>query len=320
MIGKAKHPAFNRKRADHIAVWLWPSTNDFIAANVFRGIQMALHDSQYRVVVASAADGDWETAVASEVQFLEQASVDDTCAGILMWPVAEDQISEPIGRCAEQGVPLAFIDRHPPAGTSGDVVAAENMGSTKRAVDHLLSLGHRRIGLVENADTASSVDERRAGFRRALLSSGIDPDSAWVGRFEPQIGESEEEAMKRALRPLQELADRPTALFCINDSLALSAIEALESFGARVPEDFSIVGFDGLLRWVPGGGRLTSCNQDFQRYGELAAELLLARIADDNPRRAFRYVLLDAPLVIKGSTAAPSASATGPLSGQELNG
>jgi LacI family transcriptional regulator len=186
----------------------------------------------------------------------------------------------------------------------------------RRAVEHLLQLGHRRVGLLLNGDTASSVTERQEGYKRALHAAGIDANQMPVGRFDPLPGESESACIQRALSPLISGAQACTAIVAVNDITAIAALEGLEARGIRVPEDMSLVGFDGLLRWVPGGGQLTSPSQDFFRYGELAAELLLERIADNDPQRPRRHVLLDAPLVIKSSTA-PVSPTTGPTLGLE---
>jgi len=311
------HARPKKTATDHISVWLWPSTNDFVAANVFRGIQSGLHDSPFRVVVATAGQCDWETAQEREVAFVEQVADDETCAGGLLWPISDSRLIPALNRCDEHGVPIVFMDRQPPKGFAADVVCCDNVGSTRRAVEHLLQLGHRKIGLLLNRDTASSVVERQEGFRRALTGAGIDPDTVPVGRFDPQTGESDLAAVQRALNPLVAGADPVTAIFAINDVTAIAALEGLEARGIRVPRDISLVGFDGLLRWVPGGGRLTSPSQDFFRYGELAAELLLERIADSDPMRPRRHVLLDAPLVVKDSTAAPASPTTGPRLGLE---
>lgn len=295
-----------RTKGDHISVWLWPSTTDTIAAAVFRGIQEVVHHSPYRIVVATAPYRNWEAALASELEFLHQVADDETCAGAILWPIGEGQVEVALRRCHELAVPLAFIDRRPPGDFTGDVVTADNLGSARRVVNHLIEMGHRRIGLLTNVDSASSVAERTEGYRRALAGSGLNAADMPVAHYSPLANETPSQCSERLLRSLLHRPEPPTALFCINDSLAVQAWEACESVRVRVPDDLSLAGFDGLMRWMPTGLRLTTANQDFFRHGETAAELLLERIADPSPERTRRFVYIDAPLFVHGSTAPPA--------------
>jgi len=117
-------------------------------------------------------------------------------------------------------------------------------------------------------------------------------------------GESDGAGVDRVIASLMRLDQPPTAIFAVNDTLALHAMDALSRLNVRVPEQVSVFGFDGLLRWVPGGGTLSTVYQNFSRIGEIAAELLFERIqkGDSNTHR---HVLLEAPLAIAGSTAPP---------------
>lgn len=304
-----------RTKTDHISVWLWPSTSDYIASAVFRGLQAGLEGSNYRVVVGTPSRGDdWDQALGDEVRFLESVAEDATCAGALVWPLGEKEIIPALTRCRDLRLPIVFVDREPPPGWAGDVVCTENEGSATEVAEYLRRLGHRRTAILANRDSASSVRDRIAGFKQGMAGAGVS-----VGIYSPEPGESEIHAYRRALEPLFRVESPPTALFCINDSLALGALEALGSLGIRTPEDVSVVGFDGLLRWLPGGGHLTCAHQNFRRMGELAARLLLRRIAErgdpDVPRRC---ILLEAPLVVRETTAAPKVDPTaGPKAGQE---
>lgn len=302
-----RNNAAERIKADHINVWLWPSTSDYIAAAVFRGIQAGLEGSSYRLVVGTPRRGDdWNQALGDEVRFLESVAQDATCAGALVWPLGEAEIIPALSRCRDLRLPIVFVDREPPLGWAGDVVSTDNVGSAAEVADYLRRLGHRRTAILSNRDSASSVQDRVAGFRRGMGGAEVP-----VGVYSPKDGEPELQAYLRALEPLFRADPRPTALFCVNDSLALGALEALASLGIGTPDDVSVVGFDGLLRWLPGGGHLTSAHQNFRRMGELAAQLLMRRIAEmgdpDVPRRC---ILLEAPLVVRETTSAPKADPT----------
>jgi LacI family transcriptional regulator len=119
----------------------------------------------------------------------------------------------------------------------------------------------------------------------------------WIQR----VAVDEPSGVKGALDALLSLTQPPTAIFCINDHLGLQVYEELGFRGLRIPGDISLVGFDGLLRWLPGGGYLTTASQDFERMGQLAAELAIERIAGGKPN-AYRHYLLDAPILNRSSS------------------
>jgi LacI family transcriptional regulator len=158
-------------------------------------------------------------------------------------------------------------------------------------------MGHRRIACLSNRDPASSVSERLEGYRSALSSAGLPfrADLVFAIRRDDECG------VQEALDGLLSLNEPPTAYFAINDHIALQAHEQLNLRGNSIPAEVSVAGFDGLLRWVPGGGHLTSAQQNFERIGQLSMELLLERI-EQSPGQASRHILLDAPLAIQGST------------------
>jgi LacI family transcriptional regulator len=291
-------------KKDHVSVWLWPYVDDYAASAIFRGIQRAMIGAPLRLVVASAAHGTWDEVLESEDAFLREIGEDDSCAGALMWLLAGERSLPALARAREHKVPIVFVDRKPPKGFEADVVGTENVSAARRAVAHLIELGHRRIACIRNLDEVSTVQDRVRGYRSALEEGGIAVDESLIARLAPRGSEAEDAAVERVVNELMALPEPPTAIFAINDSTALHAIEALERSGWTVPDQVSVLGFDGLLRWIPGGGRLTTADQAFQRIGELAAETLLERIREGEPT-TYRHVLLDAPLRVQGSTAPP---------------
>jgi LacI family transcriptional regulator len=290
-----------RVRGGKIGVWLWPYTNDYAVSLLFRGVQFATQESEYRLVTGSAAHGAWDSTVRSEAAFLSNLAQDPECVGAVIWYLGGEANLPHLNRLRERGLPIVFIDRKPPAGFPADHVGTDNFGSATRVVDSLTRMGHHRIACLTNSDWVSTVHERVRGYRRALTSAGIPVEEDLIVQWTNGDDENDNEGMVRVLRGLLERENPPTAIFAINDTLALAALDTLREMGVSVPDDISVAGFDGLLRWVPGGGQLTSALQDFGRMGELAAELLLERI-QENDVTTFRHVLLDAPTSLRGST------------------
>lgn len=299
-----KRPPSSKK---HVGIWLWPSTGDYLAASILKGIQNAGLDHDVRLIVAHASGDTWESRFESEARFLRSLAHDPGEVGAIVWYLGHERNLPALRELKAAGVPAVFIDRLPPQEISADHVGTSNESAARAGVRHLLELGHRRIGMITNIDRASSVQGREAGYRAALSRAFVPIDEQLI--FRDAVDEPE--GVEAALSHFFGLPNPPTAIFCINDQLALQAYDALQKRGVKIPQDISVLGFDGVLRWVPGGGHLTTLAQDFERIGKLAVELVTERMAY-GPPDAYRHVLLDAPLHFGGSTAAPPGTSYSP--------
>ncbi|MFF5342611.1 LacI family DNA-binding transcriptional regulator [Streptomyces althioticus] len=197
------------------------------------------------------------------------------------------------------GVPLVVVDPDGSPGLDVPTVGAANWSGGLAATQHLLSLGHRRIGLIAGTPRLLCSRARLDGYRAALEAAGITPDDALVvpGDFRPESGHA-------ACSTLLDLPEPPTAIFAASDQMALGAVEALRGRGLRVPQDMSVVGFDDLpeVRW--SAPPLTTVRQPLADMGALAVRTVL-RLArgeqPDSPR-----VELGTDLVVRASTAPPA--------------
>lgn len=286
-----------------IRIWLWPNMADFAAASIMKGIQGAGLDESVRLVVGHAPGGNWDSIYEAERRFLSSLASETETFGVIVWLLGHHRSFEALRALREKNVPMVFIDRLPPAGIDSDYVGTNNESAARTGVRHLLGLGHRRVALLTNIDTCSAVRERESGYRRALADYGVPLDENLILRDSID----EPEGVEQLVESMLSLKERPTAVFCINDHLALQVQEALTTRNIQIPERMSVLGFDGLLRWVPRGGSLTTLNQDFERMGQLAAELVIERMTGSAPS-AYKHYLLDAPLADNGSTAPPAIS------------
>ncbi len=292
-------PHRRRRTAPRVGVWLWPHAEDAFASAILRGIQRAARGTGASIVISAAPHVSWEDDVAAEARFV-RSLVEDEADGAILWYLGGSKNLPALREARGEGVEFVFVDRCPPKGFEADFVGTENVGAARRAAAHLIELGHQRIAFVGNLDTASTVEERRKGFFRGLSDAGLTAVAELA--FAPQGGEPEIDAARRVAQEILALSPRPTGLFVVNDSVALVVLAALREFGMAVPEEISIVGFDGQLHWLPGGGPLTTVRQDFTTVGERAGEALFARLEPDAPL-TYRHVLLDSPLSLGGSTA-----------------
>jgi DNA-binding LacI/PurR family transcriptional regulator len=288
----------------HIAIWVWPSTGHYSAASILKGIQSVQIPDDVRLVVASVPHCDsWEACLAAEQAFLRSIASDRCTVGLIIYYLGGERNLDALRAVRDAGIAISFVDRLPPAPFDGDYFGSDNEAAMQLAVKHLIETGHRRIALISNQDEVSTVVGREAGYRQALRESRIPLDDELVRREE--IGDPN--GVESAVEELLRLDSPPTAIVGVNDHIALQIYEEMHSRGHSVPGEVSILGFDGLLRWVPGGGYLTTCCQDFERMGRLATEAVIERTKGGAPR-AFRHVFLNAPLIVRGSTDRPRIS------------
>lgn len=196
---------------------------------------------------------------------------------------------------------LAFGDAH--VVTVGDQygqfpsVTVENRDAARRAVEHLVGLGHRRIGLIGDgpggALTFSVPAERRAGYRDALETAGVpvDPSLDVPGDFSVDGG-------AEGMLQLLALPRPPTAVFAMSDEMAMGALKVLRAKGVAVPTEMSVVGFDN--HELSDAFGLTTMAQPVVGSGGLAARFLLDRFGGD---RTAHHLVEDTHLIVRETTA-----------------
>lgn len=296
-----------RGKTKNVALWLWPNSNHFSASLILRGIQRVLATPSYRVIISHPFDPSWEDAMKAETRFLMELGEDPDTVGAIVWYLGHERNLPALRTVREAGIQLVFVDRRPPMGFEADYVGTDNQHSALEAVRHLIGLGHRSIACLLNMDPASSVLERLSGYKQALHRSDIPIREELIVGVQLQTSEDDlDDAATATIERLMANPNPPTAIFAINDDIALHAMIALKRLGLCVPEDVSIMGFDDLLRSIPGVERVSTAHQRFDRVGECAAELLVERLEGTAPR-SFRHVMLEAPLRLYGSTASPNS-------------
>jgi DNA-binding LacI/PurR family transcriptional regulator len=193
-------------------------------------------------------------------------------------------------------------------------VAIDNLNAARRATDHLIGLGHTKIGLIGAEaiaiDGSPVLVDRRDGFEAAMRDAGIEPhkqyqpeSSAATRRYQPG-GALTVPAGVAAMDAIAALGDPPTAVFCLSDETAMGAMGRARELGIDIPGDMSVVGFDDHDLAEPFG--LTTMRQPVQHLGEAIANWLLEMIeADDSPTPVTDHVSVPVELVVRSSTAGP---------------
>jgi LacI family repressor for deo operon, udp, cdd, tsx, nupC, and nupG len=184
-----------------------------------------------------------------------------------------------------------------------DIVMTDNRDAADAAVQHLLDLGHTRIGTVRSRTTPNVVSERHAGFERALGRAGLPIRQDWIWQGDHTIGGG-----IAAAESWLALAERPTGLFCGNDETAIGFIARLRQAGIECPRGVSVVGFDDIAVAQHLSPALTTMRQPRYQMGKVATALLLDILEGATGARSPVQRVLKSELIVRGSTAAPPAS------------
>jgi DNA-binding LacI/PurR family transcriptional regulator len=198
-----------------------------------------------------------------------------------------------------QNAPVVLLGQLPNSGLP--FVDVDNQGGAAMATRHLIGLGHRRIGLITNAQPVytASVD-RLAGYRQALEAAELPfmPELVRYGNFTPQSG-------GQAMEELLELNPVPTAVFVASDTVALGALQCLRRHRRRIPDDIALVGFDDIPLVEFIDPPLTTVRLPAFGLGWGAGELLTRMIAGDEIQNS--QVILETELIVRESCGASVA-------------
>ena len=204
--------------------------------------------------------------------------------------------SELLRRLVRNGPPSVLVDFQI-RGLCVDTIAVDNIAGAEAAINHLVALGHRDIALILGPEDAGATKQRLAGVRNALERAGVSlsPQRILPGNF---LLESGFEAMALLLKsnPL------PTAVFCLNDEMAVGAIQAIHRLSSlEMPGDISIIGFDDIIWGAATHPRLTTIRVDKNLMGRLAMERVLSGI--ENNSHTITSTVIDTELLQRESTA-----------------
>jgi LacI family transcriptional regulator len=194
--------------------------------------------------------------------------------------------------------PFALIGKSPQHDV--DWVTMEEIKATTQVIDHLLDLGHTRIGYLGNDTLNRPGMERMEGIQKALHARDLVLQDDFIIDEVGTWDEGGEEAWHVAIENLFSKPAPPTALFCANDTIALIALSKLQSMGIEVPNEVSITGFDDSpwSRYVRPS--LTTCAKDMVEVGRLAVEVLFHRM--EHPDAPVQQILVPHKLMIRASS------------------
>ena len=275
-----------RQKTGTLALIVPDVANPFFTL-IVRGAEDVARRGDYRIILC-----DTRSDLTIEREVIEEM-IAHRVEGIVIAPVS-DRSRNHLRRLAKFGVPFVLIDRTIP-GVDADVVVGDSARGARRLVEHLVSLGHRRIGFITESDEVSTARDRGQGYVEALEAAGLPLDPGLVVRSTVDPGGGFD-----GMRRLLELEDPPTAVFTVNNLVAVGAIEAVRAHGLDVPENVALVCFDDIeyaSRLYPF---LTVMAQPAETLGTLGTQLLLERIEGRAPDQS-RVVVLPAQFIVRKS-------------------
>lgn len=273
------------RRSNTIGV-VMPRLADTVIASICQAVESAARAAGYQLLLTTPPDE--MGAQLEAVDFLLSRRVD----GLI---VSSLHLSSQIPRLTNLSVPIIATNRHP--GDWLPAVVADDVEGGRLATEHLLALGHRRIGVVAGPRHASTAVERVAGFRLAHEQRDLPVDEALVVHTDFEV-----EGGVVGAHTLLSLADPPTAVFAVNDTAAIGVMGAARQRGLRVPEDLSIVGYNDIAVVAQLPTPLTTVHSPRATMGAVVVERLLAAIGGG----AVDGAVLPVSLVVRSSTAAPA--------------
>jgi LacI family transcriptional regulator len=278
-----------RQKTGTLALIVPDVANPFFTL-IVRGAEDVARRAGYRMLLC-----DTRSDLTIEAEVIEEM-IAHRVEGIAIAPVSDRSRSH-LQRLPKFGVQFVLIDRTV-RGIDSDVVLGDNAGGGRRLVEHLISLGHTRIGFIVESDEVSTARDRHRGYVEGLEGAGlaVDPDLIVRSTVDPKGG-------RDGMRRLLELPNPPTAVFTVNNLVALGAIEAVRDTGLEVPGDVALVCFDDIeyaSRLYPF---LTVMAQPAETLGSLGTQLLLDRIAGRAPEQP-RVVVLPAQFMVRRSCGA----------------
>ena len=208
--------------------------------------------------------------------------------------IASTTLDDPlIPRLLQDRIPFVSVGRYPDEQAS--YVDVDNIGGARKAVEHLVESGHRRIATITGPQRMIAGLDRLTGYREALSSHGLPADDGLVAE-----GDFTEDGGRTAMQRL--LPHDPDGVFVASDTMALGALKALREADVQVPDDVALVGFDDMPYAATAAPPLTTLRQPIQRIGSLACETLLDIV--ENGLEPVRRTVVPAQLVVRASCGA----------------
>jgi len=283
--------SFRRGRTNLVMVVL-PLVGDPFFSAVMRGIRTAAETKGYSVVIDET---QLNTMTADEIgAMLVSRQTDGIILLASMSPFGTDLLSAK----SQRRLPIVIgCETIAPELAEFPSVHIDNVGAAKEATDYLISQGHEKIAMIYGLQKSLLTKDRELGYRAAMKTASLPVDEEWVLEGKLTISGARDATVK-----LLKLANRPTAIFCANDEMAIGCLHEVKSAGLSVPDDISVIGFDDIRYAEVTDPPLTTISQPGEEIGERVM-YRLCRLIEEGPESNNEPEIVGHKLIIRQSVA-----------------
>ena len=281
--------SLKKRRSNTIGVII-PEIVHYFFSSVISGIEDVAYDAGFNVIICQSNERFDREVVNTRTLLANRVD------GILVSISKETQNFDHFYKVRENQVPLVFYDRIVP-GFDADQVIVDDFEAAYRATKHLIDGGRKKIVHFAGPQNLLIGQLRKEGYVKAMTDAGLEVKKEWIVE-----SDNFEKARIAVLNILEEkiLID---GIFAVNDLTAIGAMQTLQKRGIIIPDQVAVVGFsDGRLSGITDPA-LTSVDQHGYEMGTVATELLLKRILSDKSESPFEIKVLNANLIVRGSSA-----------------
>jgi LacI family transcriptional regulator len=256
-----------RSRRTNVIGLIVPDVADSFSIQVMKGVNQAIFELDYDLIIYTSGSIKKRSAAEREQYFVSLLNGSITDGVIIVTPAATS---------FSTAAPVVTIDPNNEYPDCLTIIATNHAGAMA-AMEHLIGLGHRRIGFISGRPDLQSAERRLQGYQDALRQANIplDPDLIATGDFSIETG-------RLCARKLLSLSNPPTAIFAANDQSAIGTIEAAWEVGLHVPGDLSVIGFDNIPEAAYFNPALSTVDQFIDRMGHVATEKLINLIRGES--------------------------------------
>ena len=254
-----------------IGMLVTQSFNPFFA-EVMHGVENYCYKQGYTLFMCNT-EGDLD----KQKQYLRMLSEKRVDGLLVMCSDLNEQLLALLEKNTE--LPMVIMDWGPDSPRTDKIIDNSEKGGYL-ATKHLIENGHEKIACITGQLDKLTCKERVRGFECAFAEFNLTSNPEWILE-----GDFECASASKAVDKILAMKDRPTALFCFNDIMALAAISKIQQAGLKVPEDISVIGYDNIELSAYFSPPLTTIHQPKRRVGKTAVEILLERIKDKHHER-----------------------------------
>ena len=285
--------SFRRGKTNMIMVVL-PTIGDPFFTDVMRGIRSVAKAKGYTIMINET---QFNTMTADEIGAMMVSKQAD---GIILLASMSPFGTEVMSTHSQQALPIVIgCETVSSELATFPSVHIDNVAAAEEATNYLLSLGHKTIAFMSGEESSLLTKDREFGYRAAMKEAGMDVDESLIVSGSLSLA-----GAQTATRELVNRPERPTAIFCANDEMAIGTIHALKAAGLRVPEDISVMGFDDTRYAEVSDPPLTTVSQPAEEIGERVFYRVCKRIEEGNVGPGEPQIVPH-KLIIRRSVSAP---------------